>query len=249
MKKFLLFLCMSLPLFGSAQSVNDYKYVMVPSQFKFQNSVNQYGLNFITKGLLQKYGFEVFLDTDPIPEDILNYNCNKLYADVIENNNLTNTKLTIVLKDCKNNILFKSAEGKSRDKDWKMGYNMALRDAFRSFDNLSYNYNGSVTAIQSEVIKTTNDGTTITKEIITPSQTQIVSTYRQTLYAQPSENGYQLVDSTPKVVLRIFKTSSKEIFIVENGQKSGTLYRNNDAWIFEYYDNGKLISENLSIKF
>lgn len=249
MKKFFLFLCLTFPLFGGAQSVNDYKYVMVPSQFNFQNSANQYGLNFITKGLLQKYGFEVFLDTDPIPEDILNYNCNKLYADVLENNNLTNTKLTIVLKDCKNNILFTSAEGKSRDKDWRIGYNMALRDAFKSFDNLSYSYNGSVTAIQREVIKTTNDGTTITKEIITPSTTEIISKSNQTLYAQPAENGYQLVDSTPKVVLRIFKTSSKDVFIAEKGAHKGTLYSNNNDWIFEYYDNGKLRSETLSIKF
>ena len=40
-----------------------------------------------------------------------------------------------------------------------------------------------------------------------------------------------------------------EKFIAEKGQKIGTLYRNNDAWIFEYYDNGKLISEILNIKF
>lgn len=249
MKKFLLILCMALSFSGMAQSVNDYKYVMVPSQFNFQNSANQYGLNFVTKGLLQKYGFEAFLDTDVISNDVLDYNCNKLYVDVLESNNLTNTKLTIVLKDCKNNILFTSAEGKSREKDWRIGYNMALRDAFKSFDNLAYNYNGSVTAVQRETIKTTNDGTTITKEIVAPFKTQIVSSDKQVVYAQPSENGYQLVDNTPKVVLRIFKTSSKEVFIAEKGQKNGTLYRNNDAWIFEYYDNGTLISEILNIKF
>jgi hypothetical protein len=249
MKKLLLFSCIIVSSFAFSQSINDYKYVLVPSQFKFQSEPNQYRLNFITKGLLQKYGFEAFLDTDPIPNDVLNYNCNKLYADVLENNNITSTKLTVVLKDCKNNILFSSDEGKSKEKDWRIGYNMALRDAFNSFDNLHYNYNGSVVSIEREVIKTTNDGTTVKKEIAIGSKPQMIVDATKMLYAQPSANGYQLIDSTPKVIVRLFNTSSKDLFIAEKDQSKGALYNHNGAWILEYYENGKLISETLNIKF
>ena len=249
-KKYLIVLFLLLStVSGFTQSVNDYKYVLVPSQFKFQKEPNQYSLNSITKGLLEKYGFVAYLDSEQMPNDVLAYNCNKLFLDVVEDNNFTTTRLTIVLKDCKNNILFTSAQGKSREKDWRVGYNLALREAFKSFDGLRYKYNGSLITVEREVVKTTNDGTTVKREIAIPSNPQVIIDGKETLFAQPSANGYQLVDSTPKVVLRLLNTSSKEIFIAEKAEKKGTVFNNNGTWTFEYYENGQLISETLNIKF
>jgi hypothetical protein len=230
-----------------AQSVNDYKYVLVPSKFDFTRQRDLYGLNSLTKALMEKYGFETYLDTDAMPDDVRNFNCNKLYVEVLENNNITNTKLTIVLKDCKNNILFTSAEGKSKEKDLRVAYNMALRDAAKSFDDLGYKYNGSTMVVERETIKTTNDGTVVKKEVVPVSST--VTTGNNVLLAQPIANGFQLIDNAPKIVMKIFSTNSATIFIAEKDAFKGVLHQENGNWILEYYANNKLVSEAISIKF
>ncbi|MFD0989899.1 hypothetical protein ACFQ1R_07315 [Mariniflexile jejuense] len=67
------------------------------------------------------------------------------------------------------------------------------------------------------------------------------------LYAQVIENGFQLVDSTPKVVYKIKKTGIADVFLVEN--KNATLYKKVNNWILEYYENNVLKQEVLNIKF
>jgi len=67
------------------------------------------------------------------------------------------------------------------------------------------------------------------------------------LYAQAIENGFQLVDSSPKVVYKIKKTGIADVFMVEN--KNATLYKKGDNWILEYYENNVLKQEELTIKF
>lgn len=69
-----------------------------------------------------------------------------------------------------------------------------------------------------------------------------------TLYAQEIENGYQLVDSTPKVVYKIHHTNLDNVFLVEN--ESAIVYKKGEDWIAEYYDaNDKLQQHVLKIKF
>ncbi|MGW9687240.1 hypothetical protein [Flagellimonas sp. 2504JD1-5] len=69
------------------------------------------------------------------------------------------------------------------------------------------------------------------------------------LYAQPIENGYQLVDSTPKVVMKLMKTSVDEIFLVNHDGKSGMLTKQDGKWILEYADGGGKKTKELKIKF
>ncbi len=69
------------------------------------------------------------------------------------------------------------------------------------------------------------------------------------LYAQQIVNGYQLVDSTPAVRLKIFKTTLPDVYMAAMGQVNGLVYKKNDQWLLEYYENDKLLSEELDIKF
>ena len=70
-----------------------------------------------------------------------------------------------------------------------------------------------------------------------------------TLYAQATATGYQLVDTTPKKVLTLFKTSQQDYFTANNGKHQGMVFKKEGQWYFEYYQNDKLISEKLDIKF
>lgn len=70
------------------------------------------------------------------------------------------------------------------------------------------------------------------------------------LYAQEIENGYQLVDSTPKIRMKLMKTSQADRYIVlVDGNTRGMLYQQGDSWIHEYYEEGNLRTERLRIKF
>jgi hypothetical protein len=69
------------------------------------------------------------------------------------------------------------------------------------------------------------------------------------LYAQPTISGFQLIDSTPKVVYKIFKTSSPTCFIAFKDNKQGVLIAKENQWFFEYYENEKAVSEKVTVKF
>lgn len=69
------------------------------------------------------------------------------------------------------------------------------------------------------------------------------------LYAQQIPNGYQLVDSTPTIRLKIYSTSMPEVYIGINEEGNGIVYKRGSQWYFEYYVSDKLQIEELTIKF
>ncbi|KQC31806.1 hypothetical protein [Flagellimonas eckloniae] len=70
------------------------------------------------------------------------------------------------------------------------------------------------------------------------------------LYAQPTENGYQLIDSTPKVVLKLISTSMDNVFMIGgHGAGNGLVFKKNDKWFLESTENGEKKLTELNIKF
>ena len=67
------------------------------------------------------------------------------------------------------------------------------------------------------------------------------------LYAQKRIDGYQLVDSSPKVVFILLQSSVIDLFMLKD--KNGIVFKKNDKWILEYYAEGTLIQKELNIKF
>jgi len=148
MKKLLIFTFVFIGFISSTfgQDLNSYKYVIVPSSFEFLKEPNQYQLNELTKFLFEKYGFEAYMEDEELPMELSQTRCKALFADVKNNSGLFLTKLVLVLKDCKNNQVFISEEGTSREKDYKIAYQEALRNAFEPIAALNYKYKGEVSA-------------------------------------------------------------------------------------------------------
>lgn len=69
------------------------------------------------------------------------------------------------------------------------------------------------------------------------------------LYAQPIENGYQLVDNTPKVVLKLEETSVENVFLANYEGITGVVFKKDGKWFLEYSENGKKQLQELNIKF
>ena len=241
MKKVLFLILFLTTSLGFAQSLNDYKYAIVPSKFEFLKEKDQFRLNTLTKLLMEKYGFITYYDSDVLPNEVVESNCNKVYVDVKSNGNLFVTKLTVVLKDCKNAVVYTSIEGRSREKELQVAYNQALREAFSTFDKLEYKYSGN-----SNVNSNVNSKSNVNEN--SNSKSPLLN---QMLFAKPlGPNLIQLLTNDtdiPNLVLTISKTNNPSIFIVEEAMRQGVVYKKNNEWIFDYYENEKLISEKLNI--
>lgn len=72
---------------------------------------------------------------------------------------------------------------------------------------------------------------------------------KEVLFASPVENGYQLIDSTEKVVLVLVNTLQPDYYNATIDKKFGVVYKKIDQWVFEYYQEGKLVVEPLKIRF
>ncbi|WP_293890070.1 hypothetical protein [Flavobacterium sp.] len=229
--------------YAFSQNINDFQYVIVPVKFDFLKKDDQYGLNTLTKLLLQKYGFKAYLSSEEIPLNVDNQRCNFLYADVTDDSGILMTKVKVALKDCKEQLLFETQFGSSREKEYAAAYNQALREAGKSFDKLDYKYSGKSEATL-EVIET-KTAVTIPKKSIEP--TEISSLYSEPLFAKPyGETGFQLLTNNtdvPRFVMTIYKTSSPDCYLINNG----VLLRKSGKWFLEYYKEDKLISQLVSI--
>jgi hypothetical protein len=100
-------------------------------------------------------------------------------------------------------------------------------------------------AASAEIIEVVVDDLPVTEEL--PEEVTIDENTSGILYAQAIENGFQLVDSSPKVRYKIKKTGLDNVFLVEN--KSAILYKKGEDWVLEYDFNGTLKQEVLNIKF
>ena len=224
-----------------AQDLNQYKYVLVPAKFSFLKEKNQYNLNLLSKMYMQQFGFETYFDNDDAPNEFFENNCNKIYFDVLENNNMFSTKLTVVLKDCKGKVLFTSKEGVNKEKEYKVSYNLALREALNSMKSIQYKYAGDKLVEEKTVVQETK------VEVQNQSLNSENSVSSQ-LFAQPITNGFQLINAEPKVIYKIYKTSVKDLYLATKGNLQGILISKNNEWFFEYYQNEKLLSEKVEVK-
>lgn len=235
----------------SAQNLNDYQYVIVPTRFADFDIENQYRLNTITKFNLEKMGFVAFYENN-IPSDLITQRCDVLLIDVVKDDKLFWVKLYLTFKDCYGKIIHQSEVGRTKEKEFKIAYPKALDEAFKSLFALNYKYNGTKKSTSQPVVEETKPYAGVFREkpeISLPTQVSETIDYSKLLFAQPTSNGFQLVDSTPKVVYKLFKTDSPSMFLAQKGNQNGVVTLKDGNWFFEYQENEKVVSEKLEIKF
>lgn len=248
MKKQFLFLLLFVCSFGFAQSINDYKVVVVPLKFEFLKSENQYRMSTLSKFNLNKVGFDVYYSNQVVPSNI--DRCAVLNYDVVKESGFLTTKLYVTFKDCYGKIVYQSEIGVSREKEFQLAYTDALNKAFTSIYELEYQYNGGVKTQTIAATPLAAATQTVKEAVPVAVKTEVVINPDELLYAQPlNEGSYQLIDSKPSVVMKIYKTSDKNSFMAQKGSQQGVLINKENQWFFEYYQNDKLVSEKINVKF
>ncbi len=155
-------------------NINNYKYIVIPEQYSFTDGKDKYQLNSLTHFLFNKYGFKAVMGKINYPLDLIQNPCKGLTVDLIKNSTLFRTKLVIALKDCRDRIVYTSAEGQSKSKEYKKAYHEALREAFEDVRTINYNYVGD----KEEVVKPQNQDVVVQEQSNTslPKKKEVVKT-------------------------------------------------------------------------
>lgn len=249
MRKIALLLVLLSYTFSFAQE--NYKYLIIPSKFSFFKEENKYNLNAMTKFFFEKEGFQVVYESESLPKELAENRCLALYANAIENNSLFVTKINFEIKDCYNKVIFTSDQGTSREKDLKTAYTLVFRQALAS---MSGKLNFKSSKVSNEIVTSIpqkTDEVIVSNDMKEAIDTGIIvdNNVSNQLFAQPIANGFQLINGEPKVIYKIYKTTSKEIFIATKDNKNGVFFSKNNEWFFEYYVNDKLVTEKVDVKF
>jgi len=246
MRKLFLFFLLLVSSFGFAQSLNNYKTVIVPLKYEFLKSENQYRLSTLSKFNLNKVGFDVYYSNQVVPNEI--NRCAVLNYDIVKDNGFLTTKLYVTFKDCYGKIVYQSEVGVSREKEFQLAYTDALNKAFASIYELGYQYNGGTNAAVEEKAEKVEKVAKV--ETAPQSIPAVVIDPNELLFAQPLAGGnYQLINSKPSVVIKLYKTSDANSFLAQKGNQQGVLIKKENQWFFEYYQNDQLVSEKINVKF
>lgn len=229
-----------------SQNNGEYKIAILPSKFDFFEESNKYNLNSLSKFFFESQGFTVYYDTDVLPENIARDNCNNLYVYVYRDKSLFVTKTTVEVKNCKKEVLITSEVGSSREKEYNVAYTEAIREALTSLkDRLHFKIPQKKQEVKE--IKTETGKEEITNSIDTgiPDKTNIISDYKLSMV--PNEKGFKLVNSNLEMQFDLLKTTKSDVFIVNNKNGGIVIVKNAKIWLFEHYENGKLITETIEI--
>lgn len=244
-----------------SQELNNYKYVVIPYEFGFLKKHDKYRVNTLVRYLFKKEGFEVLYDSQDFPTDLGNDRCMALYMNIENNSNMFTTKMAIVLRDCSNQVVLETPYGRSKIKAYEKAYNQAIRRAFETIEAKNYSYQPKKKEVDipppppPTVFKETpKEAKKVLKEVV-PVKMKVAEVKEEVetpkgnaiLYAQPIKNGYQLVDSTPKVVMVLLKSGVPNVYLVKG--QDATVYKEDGTWVLSKISGNGTTKTPLNIKF
>ena len=250
-------------VFGQEKKVNNYKFIVVPDRFDFLKQKDEYKTSSLTKFLLKKNGFTVFLNSEQYPKDLIDNACSGLKVLVLDKSSMFKIKVIIELRDCSNRLLYTSKEGVSKLKEFKKGFQEAIRNAHASMIDVVFEpfLLEPIGKDKKEIVIVNPVLVKEVKEIKLEVELSVITNIEEaaqvsptnnialdsTLYAQPKENGFQLINLKPQVVFVILNTGAKDIYVIKD--KNGLLYKKGENWIAEFYEGGEIVVKKYSIKF
>ncbi|RZS99936.1 hypothetical protein [Aquimarina brevivitae] len=223
---------------SAQKKVNDYKYILVPEQYGFLNEANQYQLNALTKFLFKKYGFTAYIEGEEVPKDLQDNGCLALQADLMRDSGLFLTKLKVVLKNCSGSVVYTSMEGTSKEKEYKRAYQEALREAFKSMEQLNYNYqpgnesspNTGITKKETSTTKKNDAPEEVVVQAVPsiPTNEALLKEYSfngDTFKIVPKPFGYSMVilkEKNTNEIAKLYQTSRENDFLVIGEEYTGS---------------------------
>ncbi|MCT4630199.1 MAG: hypothetical protein N4A42_09980 [Winogradskyella sp.] len=238
------------------RDINNYKYVIIPLKYDFISENDQYRLNTLTRYLFKQEGFIALFDEEKFPEELNNDNCKALYANVNKiKGGLFATKLEIVLSNCFGKEVYKTEIGSSREKDYKKAYNEALKNAFKSIEELEYKYEAvEVKPIEKKVVKkdiveVSDDVKPKSIEKKKEAKTNTLNNVKKDPYKAQLFGGlnYKLMNNKGELVYVLLYSGKENVYIVKG--VDALVYKLNNNWVLAKSTDNKIEIESIEIKF
>lgn len=199
------------------------KVIIISNKYEFQKEKNTYNINNMLKAILVSNNYQVFFQDEVLPVEVAQNKCNALTGVLIDNSNLLVTKMKFQIRDCQNNLLFETAEVKTREKDIQNAYIETI-------------------GLLSPELKKFKPVVTTAKEVVEIPSDIVSSSIAKYQFVQIA-NGFAIMDTNLKVVLQIYKTTNTNVFIADKFGVKGIFTKIENKGIFEYYMNDKLVVE------
>ena len=244
MKKIALLILTICSMFAFGQKVSDYKYISVP--VKFETFKEDFGLGeLLIKTLRAKNYIVVPSDKLQWPSEAKDNPCNVLITDIINDSGLLRNKVLVQFKDCNDKVV-SSIKGASSIKDYKEGFQDALKQTFVSISPVNPT-NQPQNKVQETIVNNTN-----TVSVSSDSGAQKFSNGKMDLQRiQIDNNQFILVSSNSTSPFATFKTTTKnDVFRVklQNGDSTLGYFENGNVVIEIPQSNGEYSKEVFSKK-
>lgn len=237
-----LFLALFLGLFAykaTAQNkLSDYQYAIVPTQFVFQDEVNQYRLNSNLKFALTQLGFKTFTQGSRYPDFLMLDGCLALTANLVVDESAFSTTMQLQMVDCRGTVVFQTAEHKNREKVLEEAFTRAWEDVRADLSNVVYRYNGygENKSDNSSSLSTQPDAGTGTPEPRKP--TAITSQNSNQTYSIVETRNGKFLMYGEDIVLTLYPTAKADVFLGVGSLGNGVFYKSDGDWNFEYLRDG-----------
>jgi len=235
MKKILGLLSVFLLVAINAQTVGDYKYVLIPSEFATLKE--NYGMDTILRNSLKSKKYIVLSgEKSNWPNDALINPCKILNADVLNEKSLLRNKISLQFKDCNNKIIY-SEKSSSTIKEFEPGFQDAMRQAAAKIpvSNPANTSVGTAPANETIAMQTNNSAASSKAQDIKKSAQKYSKGNLTLQKIQIDESQFILVDGNSSVPFATFKTTAKnDVFRVKLASGESTL---------GYYENGNIVIE------
>jgi len=259
--------------------LNNYKYIIVPKKFEAFDAMNKHQTSTLTKYFFTENGFEaVYDDALPadlvnqrclgLVADIIdgsNLFTTKVAISLKDCNNVEIFRSVEGVSKIKEyNESYREALQKAFVSFAGMNYTYEpnKNDLVKKEGPVTVSFKNDVKSVEDPKEHVVEQKATTEEQVyksVEPKTTSIVKATEGVtlmesiptglLYAQPTENGYQLVDSTPKVVLKLEETSMKDVFMTDFQGNNAVVFKKDGKWLLEYSENGKKVQQELNIKF
>jgi hypothetical protein len=233
MKNILIILFLFLIAIVKAQTISDYKYIVIPTEFNDFKENKNYGLSKLLEKSLTAKKYTILPETkSDWPSDALMNPCSILNAELLDDKSMFRNKIILQFKDCSNKIIFLE-KGGSMIKEFEPGFQDALKQTLVKIPSSNPKIQ-TITKTEANNIqeqsKTTNTNSVETK------MAQKFSNGKLNLQKiQIDRNQFILVDGNSSVPFATFKVTTKQdVFRVKLSSGESTI---------GYFENGNIIIE------
>ncbi|SEW49441.1 hypothetical protein SAMN05421841_4166 [Chryseobacterium wanjuense] len=237
MKKLSIVLLTACSMLAFGQKISDYKYISLPA--KFETFKEDFGLSeLFTKTLRGKNYTVIPADKLQWPAEAKDNPCNVLMGDVKDDSGFLRNKVLVQFKDCNDKVV-SSIKGASSIKDFKEGFQDALKQTFVSISPANPVNQPGGTKIQETVATTqvTTQSTVTNTSSSAPDNSALkFSNGKIDLQKIQIDNSqFILVNSNSSSPFATFKATTKsDVFRVKLQNGDSTL---------GYYENGNIVIE------